>query len=197
MGHSRAQKAESRERILAEAARQIRAGGLDSVGVGTLMQSVGLTHGGFYGHFGSRTDLLAQALERALVDGEATANPSGKPQPFVQIARNYLSRAHRDARSQGCAIAALASEVGRTDERRRAIMESHIDLAIADVAEALGDHDERRAMVALSAMIGAVTLARVMTDRQRSDELLRAVFEHMLSLEDGAPGGRPDDQRGI
>jgi TetR/AcrR family transcriptional repressor of nem operon len=193
MGHSRAQRANSHERILAEAAAQIRGDGFDSVSVGKLMQSVGLTHGGFYGHFKSRTDLVAQALERALVDGEATANPSGKPQSFGQIARNYLSRAHRDARSQGCAIAALASEVGRADERNRAIMESHIDLAIANVAAALGDDGERRAMVAVSGMIGAVILARVMIDRKRSDELLRAVFEHMLKLEaDGSRGDFPN-----
>jgi TetR/AcrR family transcriptional repressor of nem operon len=193
MGHSRSQKAENRERILAEAARQVRSGGLDSVSVGSLMQSVGLTHGGFYGHFASRADLLAQAVERALVDGEAAANR--KSLPFVRIARNYLSRGHRDARATGCAIAALASEVGRADERTRRIMEDHIDLAIADVADSLGDADERRAMVAVSAMIGAVTLARVMTNRPRSDDLLRAVFEHMLGLEGGPPSRGPGDGR--
>jgi TetR/AcrR family transcriptional repressor of nem operon len=193
MGHSRSQKAESRERILAEAAHQVRSGGLDSVSVGSLMQSVGLTHGGFYGHFASRAELLAQAVERALVDGEAAANR--KSLPFARIARTYLSRGHRDARATGCAIAALASEVGRADERTRRIMEDHIDLAIADVAESLGDADERRAMVAVSAMIGAVTLARVMTDRQRSDDLLRAVFGHMLGLEGDPPSGRPGDGR--
>ncbi|HEY2750970.1 TetR/AcrR family transcriptional regulator, partial [Phenylobacterium sp.] len=73
MGHSQAEKAKSRERILAEAARQIRQNGLESVSVGTLMKSVGLTHGGFYGHFESREALLASALERALLEGEAKA----------------------------------------------------------------------------------------------------------------------------
>ena len=57
MGHSQAEKAENRERILAEASRQVRRDGLESVGVGTLMKSVGLTHGGFYGHFESRSAL--------------------------------------------------------------------------------------------------------------------------------------------
>src|SRR5271166_4130463 len=84
MGHSQAEKAQSRERILAEASRQVRHGGLESVSVGTLMKSVGLTHGGFYGHFESRDTLLAEALERALLEGEAKggANRSGSPASF-------------------------------------------------------------------------------------------------------------------
>ena len=73
MGHSRADKAESRERILAIAARQIREGGLDSVSIGEVMKAANLTHGGFYGHFPSRTALIAAALERALVEGEAAS----------------------------------------------------------------------------------------------------------------------------
>jgi TetR/AcrR family transcriptional repressor of nem operon len=59
MGHSQTAKAENRERIVAEAARQVRRRGLESLSVGGLMKSVGLTHGGFYGHFESRSALLA------------------------------------------------------------------------------------------------------------------------------------------
>ncbi len=79
MGHSQADKASSRERILKEAAAQIREGGLESVSVNKLMRSVNLTHGGFYGHFSSRSELVAQALERALVEGEAKAKSVDEP----------------------------------------------------------------------------------------------------------------------
>ena len=82
MGHSQAEKARNRERILAEASRQVRRGGLESVSVGTLMKSVGLTHGGFYGHFESRSALLAEALERALLEGERLPDhPRDRPRP--------------------------------------------------------------------------------------------------------------------
>src|SRR5262249_1341333 len=93
VGHSQAGKAQSRERILAEASRQVRSGGLDSVSVGTLMKSVGLTHGGFYGHFESRDALLAEALERALLEGEAKAGAGGSAAApsFSAIVRGYLS----------------------------------------------------------------------------------------------------------
>ena len=77
MGHSQAEKAENRERILAEASRKVRRDGLESVSVGTLMHGVGLTHGGFYDHFDSRSALLAQALQRALAEGQAKVQRQG------------------------------------------------------------------------------------------------------------------------
>ena len=113
MGHSQAEKAQSRERILAEAARQIREGGLESVSVGTLMKSVNLTHGGFYGHFDSRSDLIAHALKRALVDSHAASKLSSdaeRPRSFTTMVKRYLSGSHRDSKGSGCAIASLAAE---------------------------------------------------------------------------------------
>ncbi len=184
MGHSQADKANSRERILKEAAEQIREGGLESVNVHKLMRSVNLTHGGFYGHFASRSELLAQALERALADGEAAARAAaepGKPRSFSTMVRSYLSRTHRDSRKTGCAIAALAADVGRADHSARAVMESHIESYIAKVARALDAKDDNEAMVAVSALIGVVTLSRVLTDTKRSDALLRAVRDHLLT----------------
>lgn len=187
VGHSQAAKAESRERIIAEAAQQIRRDGLESVSVGSLMKSVGLTHGGFYGHFDSRSALLAEALQRALSDGEARAkaNSGGGTRPLTAIARSYLSRSHRDARESGCAIAALASDVGRADEAAREVMEARVNAFIDTVAATMGGDDER-AMLAVSAMVGALALARVITNRERSDTLLRAVRDHLAGMEQAA-----------
>src|SRR5215207_1875745 len=109
MGHSQAAKAKNRERILDEAAKQIRESGLEALSVGGLMQKVNLTHGGFYGHFESRSELIAQALERALTAGEVQAQAArdpSKPRSLSALVRSYLSRTHRDSRSSGCAIAA-------------------------------------------------------------------------------------------
>jgi TetR/AcrR family transcriptional repressor of nem operon len=186
MGHSQTDKAQSRERILAEAATQLRDGGLESVSVGKLMRSVNLTHGGFYGHFESRSDLVAHALERALSDGAARAKAavdSDRPVNFDTLLRNYLSRQHRDSRKEGCAIAALAADVARADELSRAVMEAHVERFIAKVGAAL-DSDDDEAMLAVSAMIGGLLLSRVLTDTKRSDALLRAVKNGLSSLKD-------------
>jgi TetR/AcrR family transcriptional regulator, transcriptional repressor for nem operon len=71
MGHSKAAKAESRDRVLRIAARCIREEGVTRPGVADLMKEAGLTHGGFYKHFASRDDLIAQAAARALAEGQA------------------------------------------------------------------------------------------------------------------------------
>lgn len=192
MGYSQADKARSRERILKEAAEQIREAGLESVSVGALMRSVNLTHGGFYGHFASRSELLAAALERALCDGEAASSAAaGRSPGFAASVRSYLSRKHRDARRTGCAIAALASDVARADERSRGVMEAHIDRYAQQLAAAMGTQDEGKALFAVSALIGALLVSRVITDPKRSDAVLMAARQQLLALAgaDGAQGG--------
>ena len=190
MGHSQAEKAENRERILTQASRQVRRDGLESVSVGTLMQSVGLTHGGFYGHFESRSALLAEALERALLEGEANATAKGSHQrrSLSDIARSYLSRAHRDSRESGCALAALVSDVARADTSSREVMSDHIEAFVASVSEALGG-DPEGAVVAVSAMVGALALSRVIADPTRSDAFLKTVRDHLRALDVGDRSG--------
>lgn len=185
MGHSQADKAQSRERILNEAAKQIREGGLESVSLTKLMKSVNLTHGGFYVHFASRSDLIAQALERALSEGEKASRAAGdpnKPNSFSAMVRGYLSRAHRDSRNTGCAIAALASDVGRADENSRSVMEAHIEDYIATVSRALGNESDDEAIFSVCAMIGGLAISRIITDPKRSDAVLRAVRDQVISL---------------
>ncbi len=187
MGHSQADKAISRERILRKAADAVRDAGLESVSVGKLMRSVDLTHGGFYNHFESRSDLLAQALERALVEGSKSAKASQKASAspassFETRVKSYVSRAHRDARTSGCAIAALASDVSRADDSARAVMSTHVDELVAQLTQSLQNKDEGDAMLAVSAMVGAVLLARVQTDPKKSDALLKSVRDRLLAL---------------
>ncbi|MBW8815208.1 MAG: TetR/AcrR family transcriptional regulator [Caulobacterales bacterium] len=179
MGHSQAEKAQNRERILAEAAQQIRREGLESVSVGALMKKVGLTHGGFYGHFESRSALLAEALERALQEGQAKVSGSMR---FADLVRGYLSRSHRDARDSGCAMAALACDVGRADLASREAMTGYINGFVDDAAAGL-DGDRERAMMAVSALVGALALSRVIADPGQSDAFLRTVRDHLSRLE--------------
>jgi TetR/AcrR family transcriptional repressor of nem operon len=181
MGHTQAEKALSRERILAEAARQVRDGGLESVSVGALMKRVGLTHGGFYGHFASREALLAAALERALLEGEAKAGSKGALGSFSEIVHGYLSRKHRDARDSGCAVAALVSDVARADTATREVMTQHVESFIGTMAKAL-DGDDERAILAVSAMVGALTLSRVIADPARSDVILKVVRDYLDAI---------------
>lgn len=184
MGHSQADKARSRERILSQAAEQIRNGGLESLSVGKLMRSANLTHGGFYGHFTSRSELLAHALERAMEDGKAAfeANRANATPDYEKTVRSYLSRPHRDSRMTGCAIAALAGDVARADVPVRETMSAHIERFIDQIDTALSSDDPDKAVFAVSAMIGALVVSRVIADEKRSDAVLAAAKRQLLAM---------------
>ena len=188
MGHSKAEKAHSRERILASAATRIREAGLDGISVGELMKSVNLTHGGFYGHFESRAHLVAAALEQALADGEkASAAHAGQPGSMTvkSIINSYLSPAHRDHPTSGCAIPTLAGEVGRADPEVRAIMAQQLARSFETMAEALGETGEDTEQFAVSAwsmMVGAMMISRVMADAPLGDRVLALARRSILEL---------------
>lgn len=189
VGHSRAEKAESRERILEVTARQIRQYGLDSVSIAEIMKAANLTHGGFYGHFPSRAALIAAALERALDRGEATfvaASPTNASTTVKSIVNRYLSPAHRDDTRDGCAIAALSGDVGRAeDDQVRAQMAQRLERSFEDMVKAMGSgpKSDAAAVTAWCAMVGAVSLSRVFSGSGRSDEILRTVRQAVLDLE--------------
>jgi len=189
VGHSRAEKAESRERILDVAARQIRQEGLDSISIAEIMKAANLTHGGFYGHFPSRAALIAAALDRALERGEAAfvaAKTPNAPLTVKSIVNGYLSPAHRDDTRDGCAIAALSGDVGRSDDDEvRAQMARRLEQSFEDMAKAMGSGPkaEAAAITAWCAMVGAISLSRVFQGTRRSDEILRTVRQSLLDLE--------------
>ena len=184
MGHSQADKSRSRQKILAQAATQIREGGLESLSVAKLMKSAGLTHGGFYGHFASRSELLVHALEEALsaAKGSYEAARAGADPSYPDAVRSYLSRTHRDARATGCAMAALAGDAARADHEVRALMSEHIEGFVDAVAQAMEAGDRDKATFVVSALIGALVVSRVLVDPLRSDGVLAAVKRELLSL---------------
>lgn len=188
VGHSQLEKAESRERILDAAARQIRQAGLESVSIAELMKAANLTHGGFYGHFKSRAALTAAALERALERGEIAfvAAKSAKGGTVKSIVNSYLSPAHRDNTGEGCAIAALSGEVGRAeDDEVRDRMAQSLERAFQNMAKAMGDGPEAEdaAIAAWCAMVGALTLSRVLRGTERADQILKVARRSVLDLE--------------
>ncbi|MDQ8727289.1 TetR/AcrR family transcriptional regulator [Bradyrhizobium sp. LHD-71] len=191
MGHSQADKARSRQRILATASRQIREDGLQSLSIARLMKSANLTHGGFYCHFANRDVLVTEALAEALRDGSKSAHKAGGDRSLRAIARSYLSRAHRDIPANGCAIASLGGEAARENGDARAVMTAHITRFFEAIEEAVDGHPaaHERALAIVSMMVGALTLSRVADNAVLSDEILRAARQAALAL--GEPGQTP------
>ncbi|KMO33621.1 TetR/AcrR family transcriptional regulator [Methylobacterium aquaticum] len=164
------QMRENRRRILAEASRLFREKGFDAVGVAEVMKAAGLTHGGFYGHFASKDDLMAHAIEHAAAEKVGSA---GNLPDFLDA---YLSPAHRDDPAGGCTMAALAADVRLRPEAARAAMTAGIRSQIARMETALPDafagNRHREAIGTYAAMLGALILARAVDEPSLSDEIL-------------------------
>ena len=167
---SREQMAENRRRILDVASRLFRDKGFDAVSVAEVMKAAGLTHGGFYGHFSSKDDLIAQTLAHVLA---LDAGGGGDLRAYVDA---YLSPRHRDNAAGGCPTAGLAADIRHQTPAARAAMTEGLRSQINRVSEALpgvSAADRRRAAIgSWTAMVGAVILARAIDDPALSDEVL-------------------------
>src|ERR1700735_3897935 len=123
MGYSQAQKEKTHKRIVAIASKRFREKGLAGFGMAELMKEAGLTVGGFYKHFDSRDELVAEALSDAFgvwQRQKAATASSGRPLSFEKLIDDYVSDVHRRNPGAGCAFSALAPEIARSDKRTRA-----------------------------------------------------------------------------
>jgi TetR/AcrR family transcriptional regulator, transcriptional repressor for nem operon len=178
---SREQAAENRERILSVATKLFREKGFDGIGVADLMRSAGLTHGGFYGHFASKEDLVAQACARALarsVEAWAQSAEEGARSPLAAITASYLSAKHRDHPGSGCLLAALGADVPRQGASvRRAVTEGlrRLIVVLTRVVPGRSTAAKReRALATMASLVGALVLARAVDDKTLSEEILQA-----------------------
>src|ERR1700758_3448027 len=119
MRKSREEAAETRKRIVRAAAGRFREQGIVATGLNDLMKAAGLTHGGFYKHFESKDQLAAEACADAVEASIAGMRMEAQPTINAAVAA-YLSTRHRDDPASGCPLAAVGSELPRTDKKTRA-----------------------------------------------------------------------------
>lgn len=167
---SRQQRAEHRRQILDAAGRLFRSKGFEAVTVAEVMHAAGLTHGGFYRHFGSKDDLVAETLAHVL---HRDPDPEFDLPAFVD---RYLSPRHREATATGCPVAGLASDTRHQTSPARAALAAGLQAQLDRMSTAIPGPDavvRRRAAIGIwSAMVGAVILARAIEDRTLSDAVL-------------------------
>jgi TetR/AcrR family transcriptional repressor of nem operon len=191
---SQQDKATSHERIVDIAAARIREAGTATPSVAEIMQAAGLTHGGFYKHFQSRDDLIAEAVDRTFADSRAAtaAVVDGAEDPLTAFVDWYVSAEHRDNPASGCGVVALGAEVARSDARVRAAYTEQVQSYLARLEQLLGDtgadadapadpETRRQAKVMLSTLVGAVLIARAVDDPALSDEIIRDVRAALTS----------------
>jgi TetR/AcrR family transcriptional repressor of nem operon len=198
MGHSQKDKAKNHQRIVDVAARRIRESGIDGPGVAEIMGEAGLTHGGFYKHFDSRDDLVAEAVDAAVeqgLDGFRAATADAKD-PLAAFVDWYLSTAHREDPGAGCPVVALGADAARSSDRVRTAYRGQVERYIAGMEDLLGDDENarRHAITAVASMVGAMLMARAVDDEELSDEILREVRASVGGGERLAAGSGPGRQ---
>ena len=177
MRRSREEAAETRKSIVRAAAREFREKGIVATGLADLMKAAGLTHGGFYKHFASKDQVVAEATVAAM-DGileELGARPT-----VNSAVAGYLSTRHRDNPASGCPLAAFGGELARSDKEARAAATAGF-LGLVDIlaGKACSADARQQAMVAAVTMIGAVTMSRMVSDPKLSAEILDAAAKNL------------------
>jgi TetR/AcrR family transcriptional repressor of nem operon len=183
---SREQAQQNRDAVVEAAGRLFRERGFDGIGVAELMKTVGLTHGGFYGQFGSKEELAAEACALAFersTEKWQRAVDAAPDAGVAAIADFYLAPAHRDDPGKGCVAAGLAGDAARAGPQVRQVLQDGVESLVGVLAGTMPERTakarRRHALADFSAMVGAVVLARAVADEAFSQEILEAVRERL------------------
>jgi len=183
---SRIQAAENRQTVINVASRLFRERGFDGIGLKDLMEGAGLTQGAFYKQFESKEDLAAQASRRALESASqrwSAAIAENPDDPLGAVIAFYLSAGHREEKLDGCPVVALGSDAARQGTGVKAAFEEGIKAYLEVLGPLLpktdGEDSNRKAMVVLSTMVGAMTLSRAVNDPDLAQAFQNAAVEHV------------------
>jgi len=180
MRMSREAMAEHHRQIVAAGARMLRERGIEGVSVAELMQSVGLTHGGFYRHFASKDAFVAEASAVAFADvarmrdGAEAGSDQAMLAEFIDF---YLGGEHVANPGIGCPIAAYGSEVNRASAEVRTVFAQGVEGVLQWIEVRLPANTERKAAASaelLSVLVGAVVAARSSGDAVTAAQVLEA-----------------------
>jgi TetR/AcrR family transcriptional repressor of nem operon len=182
------QKTRTRRRIVRNAARKIRSEGLRGSGVVSIMKASGLTAGGFYKHFRSKDELLADAIALGFSEFGDRFNSSLQDVPredrWKEIVKWYLSAAHCDHPETGCPVAALATEIPRAKIALRRRIANLVKEQVKRLSElmpgATASERERNSIVIFSAMSGALSVVRILTEPADRERVLQDMRDYLL-----------------
>ncbi|HTA44388.1 MAG TPA: TetR/AcrR family transcriptional regulator [Bryobacteraceae bacterium] len=181
-------KLETHRKIVKDASRRVRAEGLNGAAVSAVMKDAGLTHGGFYKHFGSKDDLLVESLREGFREIEDTlvhaAEQSPPGEAWKAIVKTYLSLELCEHPERGCPLAALSPELARADKGMKpqiaAELVKYKSRMLPFMPGQRTTEKERAFFVVFSTMIGAVEIARLLPDRAIREKVLASARDFLL-----------------
>src|ERR1700691_3638228 len=188
MGYSKSDKEQTHARIVSVAAKRFRELGLEGIGVADVMKEAGVTAGGVYKHFASRDELVVEALAAAFQDLDRWEENTDT---LTKVLKAYLTEEHRDAPGTGCALGALLGDMSRASRSAKAVYTARLKRTLAystDLVPPNASSDRRaRAILTISAMLGAINLSRAVSAPNLSREILKRTCDELIRLnkEDG------------
>ncbi len=186
MRYTKGHKDQTRKNILETAGKKFRKDGVAAVGLADLMADAGLTNGAFYAHFKSKEDLLKNVIIRVFEEREADIAALTSAAGLSGGLAAYLSPQHRDNSGLGCPTAALVAEIARHPKATRKVFTEKLESSLRQLATLIAAENEadsfRKAIAVFSLIVGAVQLARAVTDQSLSDKILQSALEAALTL---------------
>jgi len=189
MRYEETHKAETRRKLIYQASIRLRRGGLNAVGLRTLVADAGLTHGAFYAHFPSKAKLVEAAIEEASTETynnlRAAVEVVGQDEQLEAFVLAYLSELHWKSPDKGCVVAALAPEIIREDHDMRKALTCGMKPIIALLEGLLphgGDSSKREARAAtiFAGMVGSLQFARSYDDVEGVKSILASARRNAL-----------------
>lgn len=180
MRYSSDHKAKTHQRIIKEASVRFRRDGIDATGLQPLMKALDLTHGGFYAHFKSKSELVEKALQAAAADLDAHCEMLFSQQrPLEAFIDSYLSEWHLTSPAEGCPLPTMSSELGLRGQHS-ATTDAVLGARLRQIETALGDGQrDAQSLVMMSTLVGALVLARSVQDPEIAMRIMGVVRESL------------------
>jgi AcrR family transcriptional regulator len=172
MPYSIEHKQQSQERILAAAVDLFCRFGFDKISVAQVMKQADMTHGAFYAHFKSKSMLYAQAIKHAAVQSLWTREQHNINQlsDFEYLIERYLSLGHVKQLGPPCPLAFLVTDVAHSEpavrEAYQQTLQSMLNSMTKQLEQLEMNNPRALAQQIMTSMIGAVSVARTLSDEQ-------------------------------
>ena len=181
-------KVETHQKIVKDASRRIRAEGITGTAVSAEMRDAGLTHGGFYKHFGSKDELFMESLSEAFQEiADRLAHTGEQSQPetaWKAIVKTYLSLEYCDHVEYGCPLTALAPELARADKAMKPRIFEELKKYRSRMLPFMPGRrtaDKERAFFSMfSTMVGAVEIARMLPEPMMREKVLASARDLLV-----------------
>ncbi len=189
-----------RGEIVQSARRLFNRHGFENVSISQIMAGAGLTHGGFYSYFKSKSDLYTEVLGCFFTDPNWKSCWEGVEVDLVsadvgpQVVRAYLSKQHFEDVENSCPMVALPSDVSRSGESVKRAFETvfRAMVSVLERGSIENGRSRRTAAQATAALcVGGMVVARAMVSRKLADELRDSCMEVALKLGGWERGNTP------